>query len=296
MTQPGVSSAPAPGRPPEIEEPTNRYFIHPLARALVSLLVRTPVTPNQVSIASVFAAAAAAGCYLELRWPWAALCGLLFQCGWHVLDGADGDLARRTGRASPIGELVDGVCDHISQALIYLAFAAILERRIGALAWGLAGAAALSHFLQANAFETGRKTYRRWVHGAGWMRQNLEGVRSAGRLQGLLGALYLGVSALTNPKEESVEAAMARATGAGAADQARSSYRARFAPLVRSSFWLSANTRTLATFLSMLAGSPLWFFLFEIVVLNLALAVLIGLRRRANAGFADLYAARPQPH
>ena len=46
----------APGRPPEIEAPTNRWLVHPVSRALVDRLVRTPITPNQVSVASVVAA------------------------------------------------------------------------------------------------------------------------------------------------------------------------------------------------------------------------------------------------
>src|ERR1700676_2404981 len=113
---------PAPGRPDEIEEPTNRYLVHPVSRALVNVLIATPATPNQVSVASVFMAGGAALCYAQLAWPWNALAGLAFQFAWHVLDGADGDLARRTGRASTVGELVDGICDHLSQALIYVAF------------------------------------------------------------------------------------------------------------------------------------------------------------------------------
>jgi phosphatidylglycerophosphate synthase len=37
----------------------------------------------------------------------------MLHMGWHVLDGADGDLARMTGRASPQGELFDGICDYV---------------------------------------------------------------------------------------------------------------------------------------------------------------------------------------
>ncbi|HEY5070469.1 MAG TPA: CDP-alcohol phosphatidyltransferase family protein [Caulobacteraceae bacterium] len=278
---------PAPGRPQEIEEPTNRYLVHPLSRALVSRLVTSPVTPNQVSFASVAAAAAAAGCYFAAPWPWAALGGVALQFVWHVLDGADGDLARRTGRASPIGELVDGVCDHLSQAILYLAFGAILERQMGPLAWVLAGAAALSHFVQANAYETGRKTYRRWVYDAGWMRQSVAALEQKGAAQGALGALYLRISSLTDAGEGEVEAAMAGplAAGQSRAAAARRLYAGIFAPVVRSSFWLSGNTRTMAAFLSMLIppGSPAWFFLFETTALNLVLVWLVASRRRRNA-------------
>ena len=179
---------PAPGRPAEIEEPTNLYLVHPLSRALVNRLIQTPVTPNQVSVASVAMAGAAAVCYAQLAWPSNAFAGLAFQFAWHVLDGADGDLARRTGRASTVGELVDGICDHASQGLIYIAFALILMHAqwpiaLGKWAWAVAAGGALSHFVQANAFETGRKGYRRWVYGATWIRQDLTGAREAGAVE-----------------------------------------------------------------------------------------------------------------
>ena len=271
----------APGRPTEIEEATNRRLVHPLSRALVDRLIHTSATPNQVSVSSVFAAVAAAFCYLDLSWPWGPFAGVACQVLWHVLDGADGDLARRTGRASVFGELVDGICDHVSQAVLYVAFAMILQRSLGAWAWGIAAAAALSHFIQANAYETGRKTYRRWVYGATWMRQNLQ--RSS-LPQRALGGLYMAVSNLVSPGEAALEAAMAPLLAAGGprADFARRLYRDRQAPIVKRGGMLGGNSRTIAAFLSMLAGSPLWFFLFEIVVLNLGLVMLIIWRGRCN--------------
>ena len=212
---------------------------------------------------------------------------------WHVLDGADGNLARRTGRASANGELVDGVCDHLSQILIYLAFAVILQRSLGGWAWAIAAAAGLSHFLQSNAYENGRKTYRRWVYAAPWMRQSLDQLSDAGRAQGLVSRLYVGLSVLSDGGEAVVEAAMTPVLSGGepGLSAARASYRDIKAPEVRASGVLGANTRTLAAFLSMLAGSPLWYFLFEIVVLNLALAVLIVARRRSNRAFVAFLAA-----
>ncbi len=282
-----VRPAPDAGRPAEIEEPSNRYFVHPLARLLVDRLVSTPVTPNQVSVTSVFTAAAAAACYLAIPAPFGALAALPLMIAWHVLDGADGNLARRTGRASANGELVDGICDHLSQILIYLAFAFILQRSLGGWAWVIAAAAGLSHFLQSNAYENGRKTYRRWVYAAPWMRQSLDQLSDAGRVQGLVSRFYVGLSALSDGGEAAVEVAMTPVLAGGEPRlaAARANYRDIKAPEVRASGVLGANARTLAAFLSMLAGSPLWYFLFEIVVLNLALAVLIVARRKSNRAF-----------
>ncbi len=281
-TQTSVEGA-APGRPREIEAPSNLYLVHPASRRLTDLLERTAVTPNQVSIASVFASGAAAASYVALSWPWGAFAGLAFQFAWHVLDGADGELARRTGRASPIGELVDGVCDHLSQALIYLAFAFAAQRTFGGWAWAVAIAAAAAHFVQANAYETGRKAYRRFVYGAPWMRQTGAGVGGPGKA---LSELYLAVSDLSSPGERRTEQAMAGAIAAGHAAEARRLYRERFAPLVKASGIMDSNTRTVAAFLAVLAAHPLWLFVFELTALNVALVGLAVARGRANCDLA----------
>jgi phosphatidylglycerophosphate synthase len=280
-----VSARAAPGRPREIEGVSNLLLIHPASRALVDVLVRTPVTPNLVSMMSVVAAGGAALAYVAAAWPLNALLGLAGQVVWHILDGADGDLARRTGRASPLGELIDGVCDHVSQALIYVAFAVVLAGSLGAWAWAVAAAAAASHFLQANAYESGRKTYRRWVYDAPWMRQTGSGTSGVGAA---LGRFYLAISAALSPGESAIEAVMTSRIAAGerSAGEARRLYRQAFAPLVKASGIMGANVRTTAAFLSILAGSPLWFFLFELTSLNLALVVLALMRRRTNLALA----------
>ena len=59
----------------------------------------------------------------------------------HVVDGADGDLARLTGRSSPIGEMVDGLCDYLSHIVLYLVLGWWLSGTggtfSGGAAWGL---------------------------------------------------------------------------------------------------------------------------------------------------------------
>jgi phosphatidylglycerophosphate synthase len=277
---------PAPGRPREIEAWTNLHWVHPASRAVVDRLLATPVTPNQVSLASVACAAGAAACYLYLAWPWAAFAGLACQFAWHVLDGADGDLARRSGRASPLGELIDGVCDHLSQVLIYVALVYLLQRQgwAGWAAWTIASIAGASHFIQANAYETGRKTYRRWVYGAEWMRQTSSAPSGQRAPQRFLAGLYMAVSNLASPGEARIEAAMAPALAedAPASAKVRELYRELYAPLVKASGVLDSNTRTIAVFAGMLAGSPVWFFLFEITVQNIALIWLGRERRRRD--------------
>ena len=274
---------PAVGRPPEIEEPANLLLIHPLSRRLVSWLINSAVTPNQVSMTSVLAAGAAAVSFVSLPKIVGFVVGLGCLVLWHILDGADGDLARRTGRASPKGELIDGVCDHISQALIYAAVAIVLRRSLGDIAWAFAALAAVSHTFQAAAYEAGRKTYRRWVYGALWMKQQPNLTPS---LAGFANRSYLRLADLLSPGEPMVERTMENATSKGGGPEAAATYRKRFEGLVKASGLLGATSRSLGVAISLLAARPLWFFLYEIVILNAATIVFVALRWRANKTLA----------
>ena len=241
----------------------------------------TPVTPNQISLTSIVAAAGASTSFIWLPRIAAGLFGLAWLFVWHVLDGADGDLARRTGRASASGELIDGLCDHTSQALIYVALAIVLQRTLGPWAWAVATAAALSHAVQSNAYEAGRKTYRHWVYGAVWMRQRPDFSRS---FAGLANRAYLGAASFFSPGEAEVETEIANTDLQDEATQVafRRLYQSRQVDLVQASRVLGPTTRSLAVVLSILAGSPLWYFVYEIFLLNIVLAVFVALRGRAN--------------
>ncbi|MFQ5747262.1 MAG: NTP transferase domain-containing protein [Gemmatimonadota bacterium] len=126
--------------------PVARYINRPISIALSRRLVRTSVTPNQVSVATlvlglVSAGLAALGGYVPFL-----LSGLLFQAG-SILDGSDGEIAKLTFSASVRGEWVDTICDNLS----YVAF--LLGLMIGVVrsplpsvyVWsGLVGFAAVS--------------------------------------------------------------------------------------------------------------------------------------------------------
>ena len=112
MATAGAGIAPpiadASGRAPELQDALNRRVYHPLARALARRLHPTGVSPHAVSIAGMLLVWGAAHAYTRMGWPEGVLIGFALHLLWHVVDGADGDLARLTGKSSPMGELVDG--------------------------------------------------------------------------------------------------------------------------------------------------------------------------------------------
>jgi hypothetical protein len=100
------------------------------------VLVRTPITPNQITL---FAAALGiAGCALMAAGGYLpVLCGLLFQHTQSVLDGCDGELARVRFQQSKLGAWLDTFVDDVLNVLITAA-AGIGLWRSGAGSWALA--------------------------------------------------------------------------------------------------------------------------------------------------------------
>jgi phosphatidylglycerophosphate synthase len=282
---PTPARATAQARPMEIEEPLNRWFVHPMSRAIVAVLAPTPVTPNMVSVMGVVMMALACACYALMPWPVGPLAGLVFHIGWHVFDGADGELARRTGKSSPIGEIVDGVCDHVSHLILYLTLGAILARSLGGWAWPIALVSGLSRGLQAISYETARRNYRRWVYGVSWIRQDVDKAAKAGaggRIGAFLAGLYLKLSVLVRADDSQIEEIMGRlASEPGKAAAARALYREEELRLVKRASWLSTNWETAGVFLSMLAGSPVWFLVLQAVGLNLFMAWCVASQARS---------------
>ncbi len=117
----------------------NRYLSLPLSR----LLVRTPLTPNQVSVGIL--AIGLCGAYLASRGDYASMAwgAFLFQMQ-SVLDGCDGEMSRITHRGSLTGEWLDTVGDDLTNYSFYF----------GA-AWGLFRATGWSPYLAAGLVVVG---------------------------------------------------------------------------------------------------------------------------------------------
>lgn len=280
-------------RPVEIEELSNRFVVHPLSRGLATLLVPTGISANAVSVLGLVMIMVAAALYFLLPWPWAALGGFCFHFIWHVFDGADGEVARRTRTSSTKGEIVDGICDHLGHLILYVAVTCAAARSMSpVVVWAVALVGGISRVFQANCYESARRNYRRWVYGVGWIRNKLEPSTKESRM-GLWGRFssfwaqtYLRVSRRVTGDDRELEAALMRlAEGPPEkAALARELYQRHQLGLVKLASLLSLNNATAALFLSMLAGSAFYFFLFEAVVMNAVLWFCQRTQTRTYAG------------
>ena len=274
-----------PLRPQELEDFLNRRLYHPLSWRLARLLARTPVTPNQVSVVGGLTVVAAGLCYVAplwggLDWPLSAALGMALHLAWHVIDGADGDLARMTGRTSPRGEMVDGLCDYLSHIVLYLLLGALMAREIGGWAWAIVFPAGFAHAVQSNHVEAQRRFYLYWVYSKPWL--NTARPSGGGPLAWLV-ALYLRVAKGTTPAALAIDHAVTAAASDPARLEAiRGVIRAEAAPLLALEKWLGANSRAIVLGLSMLLlASPLAYMAYGGVWMTLLLVVSVIAHNRA---------------
>jgi phosphatidylglycerophosphate synthase len=106
-----------------VAEPANRLVRYPLARALVRLLMHTPVTPNQVTLIQPVLAAGAGGLFAMATPTSTIVAVVLFEIR-SVLDCADGTLARAKNMVSDTGHAMDGFTDWICVIFVYLGISA----------------------------------------------------------------------------------------------------------------------------------------------------------------------------
>ena len=281
-----------PNRPRELQDPLNYYLYHPLAWQLARGLAKTPLTPNMVSVCGALAVVGASVAYTGadytgLAWPLSAALGMALHMSWHVIDGADGDLARLTGRSSPIGEMVDGLCDYLSHAVLYVLLAWWLQHHGGVVAgwqaWALVSLAGVSHAVQSNHAEVQRRQYQYWVYAVPWLRMSHDGdSATAQSWGGGLVSAYLGVASGMTPHALRIDAAVALAKRDPARlAQIAAAVRAESPPLLLLCKLLGPNPRAIMLGLSMFAGTPLWYMLYQSLALNALLAASVAMHNAA---------------
>ena len=286
-------------RTDEIEEITNRYFIHPLGSRLVPWFARMRITPNAVSLTGLAFGALAGVAYYHYHSTVWCITGFVLMIAWHVMDGADGQLARFTHSQSHFGKVLDGISDAATFLAVYTALALALGREYGERMYLLVLAAAMCHLVQAATYEAQRQAYDSW----GWGRRSPQPARAAAgattvgaRVLARLDRLYyVGLSFPAAGVTARIDAGMTAALQSHPENEAliRERYRQTFAPLLRRWSVLSSNYHTLAIFLCALLGAPQYYFWFTLIGFN---AILLGLIYRLGVrgtAFLGRLAAAP---
>lgn len=204
------------------------YMFRPLAHLLVLALLPLRIPPPAVVLAATTVGLTAAA---ELAQGHVVVAALLLQLK-TVLDNADGQLARATGRVSALGRYLDSLSDLLVDAALFAAIGYLTGRPLLALAGFLAVTFALSADYNLD------RLYRA-VHGPG-----LAAIPAAAGLAGMLARVY---EVVYGPQDRLFAWFVARRTGAN--EGTRRAYHDRATLTVLANFGLSTQLAALGVLL-----------------------------------------------
>lgn len=280
----------------ETENKIDRIFYRPIGFRIARLLRGTGITPNMVTVISIFVGAAVGFMFYHENIVY-NICGILLLVFANILDCVDGQLARLTGIKSAIGRILDGFAGDIWFASIYIGFALRLDNEYDTY-WffALAVLSGLSHLIQANITDYYKTLHLYFISkDKGAEFQSLEQVEAKHKEMkfGINKAFYylyrwytlLQVRA-TPTLQQMLRSLHAR-YGDDIPEPIRLDFRKQSGHLMHYIDLLTFNGRTLVMFAIVLTGQVWAYYLYEIIVLNIVLIVVMKKHEKMCASFLN---------
>lgn len=278
----------------DTEEHIDLAFYRPIGYAWACLAERLGVTPNAITIASIFLGIAA-GVLFYYPTLWLNIIGMLLLIWANSFDSADGQLARMTHQYSRLGRILDGLSGDIWFATIYVAIC-LRENATSEffasqpwLIWAIAVVTGLCHAKQAAMADYYRQFHLYFLKGESGSEleqgselkaKNRELTWRQNFWKKLTMTFYTGYTLqqeATTPSMQRLREALRRRFGTveEMPQRFRDDFRAMSLPLMKYTNILSFNWRTIALFASLFIGQPWMYFAFELVVLNALLIYMV---------------------
>ena len=270
----------------DIEETLDVYFYRPLGYGVARISKVLRLTPNAVTIISIFIGMAA-GHLFYYRDFVINLWGIFLWVVADVLDSADGQLARMTNNKSKFGRILDGLATNLIFVSMYLhLFARMLNMGYSPWWFLFVLAGGLSHSVQSALADYYRNAYLKFVvdpmkselHRSSDVRKEYDAMGPETNLvQRLLTKMYLdytvrqeALSKNFQQLRESVE----RSYGKAVPEWFREEYRRLNKPLMKYYAILTTNTRMIAMSICVLIDQPMWYFIVEAIAINIVMVFL----------------------
>ena len=106
----------------DTEETLDVYFTRPIGLAFALMWIKIGVTPNFVTILSMFLGAGAGFCFYHTELWW-NVCGVILLMLANFCDSTDGQMARLTNHKTLIGRMLDGFASDVWFFCCYLGIA-----------------------------------------------------------------------------------------------------------------------------------------------------------------------------
>jgi hypothetical protein len=274
------------------------YFYRPIGYQIARGLQKTKITPNMVTIFSMFVGMGT-GYLFYFNNPLYNLLGILIFVIANILDCVDGQLARLSGIKSEIGRILDGAVGNIWFIAIYTSLALRLTDEYGT-AWVFVPAviSGASHWVQANITDYYKTLHLNFVSKEkGTEFQSLTEVKAhqktiTSNVDKFFYALYIAYTGLQEKLTPSLQQLMQylhAKYGDNIPDDIRMEFRRQSNRLMKRYIdLLTFNGRTIILFLIVLSGHVWVYFVYEIIVLNFILYVAIQKHERMCQTFTKI--------
>lgn len=260
----------------DTEEHIDIYFYRRIGFAEAKLAEKLGITPNAITIASIFIGVAAGICFYPTN-LWVNIAGLLLLILANSFDSADGQLARMTKQYSQLGRILDGMAGDFWFISIYVCICLRTNQTMPWFAdhswvvWTLAVAAGVCHAFQAAMADYYRQMHLQVVNGKSELEDSsaLSEKRAQARgLQKLIMSLYVGYT-------HCQEALTANAQKLRRRGPLPAEFRQKSLPLMKWANVLTFNWRSITIAVTLLLGFPWVYFACELVLGNIILAYMI---------------------
>lgn len=281
----------------ETENYIDRIFYRPIGFRIAKMLRNTGITPNMVTILSIFVGAAAGPLFYYNHLIYTII-GILCLIIANILDCVDGQLARLTGIKSKIGRILDGLAGDIWFALIYIFLALRPKNEFDTWLFFIpAVLSGLSHLIQANITDYYKTLHLFFVSKEkGSEFQNFDEVRTQYKemkpgIGKMLFFLYMGYTSLqeiVTPKLQLMLKNLHAKYGNDIPENIRIDFRRQSGRLMKQFIdFMTFNGRTIVLFISVLTGYVWFYFFFEIVILNIILFISIYKHEKICTSFIE---------
>lgn len=282
----------------DTEEFIDIHFYRPIGYRWALLFNKMGVSPNAVTIASIVIGVAAGICYYPTDLAINIL-GMLLLVWANSYDSADGQLARMTGKKTPLGRILDGAAGDIWFITIYAAICLRLTPQWGIWIWVLAAITGFFHSKQAAMADYYRNVHLLFLKGKSGSELSYsphlkEHYREMSWRREFIYKLFetfyinytVGQEQLTPQFQRLMNKIRTQYAGQ-APESFRVVFREKSLPLMKYTNMLSFNTRVIALFISLLIDLPWVYFLFEMTVLNAMLVYMIYTHEQFCKRFMD---------
>ncbi len=282
----------------DTEEKLDLMFYRPIGYRWAVFFAKLGVTPNAVSVMSIFFGVAA-GVLFYFDVLWINVVGMLLLIWANTFDSTDGQLARMTKQFSPIGRVLDGVSGDIWFIAIYVAICMRMAPAWGIYIWIFGALAGYWHVKQAALSDYYRNIHLHFINGDSQSefsdseveRLKYESIsfkeRPIEKVFAFFYKNYTKNQEKMTPCMQRLKIALKDRFGDGMpSEKFIKAFRAKSLPLMPLTNILTFNTRVIALFISLIINIPWLYFVFELVVLNIIMLYMYIRHERMCTNFA----------